>query len=115
MLTSPIDKLISEQKIIRMKLTTKVLLLVLLNLTVTQTNAQFLGSLDFNGDDNYVEIINSTKKVRLSITNVASELILSKIFNDSIINIDLSDYPIGVYFLQIHSEGHVISHKVIKP
>lgn len=42
-----------------MKLTTKLLFIALTSVIVGQTNAQILGSLNFNGSDNFVEIANS--------------------------------------------------------
>lgn len=56
----------------------------------------------------------STKEATLNIIDVNGKLLLTKQLNEPILNIDISDYPSGIYFLKVHHENHVISRKIIK-
>jgi len=56
----------------------------------------------------------NTKKGFINITNANGSLLISRPINETTFNIDISNYPNGIYFLQLHFEDQIIIRKIVK-
>ena len=55
-----------------------------------------------------------TKNGLLNITDASGKLLLTLPLNEATLDVDISDFPKGIYFLQLQQEDHIISRKIIK-
>ncbi len=56
----------------------------------------------------------SSKELKLRVTNVTGELIMTKQVNQSNFSLDISEYPSGFYFIQMQLGNQLVSRKLIK-